>query len=1046
MKIDLFQKFRAPLRFQAGVFLDRTLFRGFAAPKAASEPVPGRRLHVRLWAAVAIGVILFAHWEISTAALESRLFSTLAARMSYTVAPGKSPSIAFPKSGPFDKRLGYSRVPDFAKRLEKRGFDYESQARFTRTLALVASLGVSPPYDEPPIAGLVIDGDGNRPLYDAMGTHHTFARFEQIPPDVVKCLLFIENRELAQGTSPYSNPAVDWSRSAKAMLIYVASRLGFPTPVEGGSTLAVQMEKYRHSPEGRTASAVEKLRQMIGASLRAYRQGPRTTEERHRIVLDYVNTVPLGGTAGYGEIFGMDEGLRVWFGKDPQQVYETLSTKRVTKARARALKEVLALVCAVRAPSRYLNTDRKGLEDRIDRYAKLMGARGVLDPDLADAVVRTKLRFADTAGERYRNQTDKATVMVRRRLMNLLGVRDLYDLDRLHVNVATTVNADLQRDVTAYFHRLNDPAYVDSAGLKATHLLQSGDPSRVTYSMILRERTPTGDVIRVHADNVDGPFDVNEGTKMELGSTAKLRTLVHYLNIMSELHATLGALPPDVVRDRAQSARDPLTQWAAATMRDNPGISLEDFLNQSLDRKYSANPGELFFTGGGFLTFENYDKSENSQILPIREAVVHSTNLVFIRLMRDLVRYHEARLPYDVDKILGPNDTPERMQMLREVAATEGTPEQMAWLFRTHNRSAQDNRLRARIERDAFARMTPYWRRLGFPFPRLVPSYATAIGSSSDQPSALADLMGVLINDGVRRPPELIRQISFAEETPYETVMDAPYPRGGTLLVPPEVARAARQVLGGVVERGTAARLKGAFVDSTGAPIWVGGKTGTGDNRFETFGRGRRLISSRAVSRTAAFAFCLGDRYYGVVTASVLGPEADQYSFTSVLPVEVLRRLAPTMEKRLHLVGGSAPMTPAQFASAGVPSAAVSDSAGAAAAAASRPVPTSSAISATPAPSTPTTPSAPAPAARPVEPKGAISSEPKKAGADAAKPERTEAGDAEKASAPEKAPALEKKVERKKKSDSEPAKRRQDEKSRRWDWEAPTRHSGAGRL
>jgi membrane peptidoglycan carboxypeptidase len=905
---DFRDKFRAPLRFQAGVFLDRKLFRGMSAPKAASAPEPhGRRLPVRLWAAAGIGLILFAHWEISTAALESRIFSALASRMSYRVEPGKSPLITFPKSGPFDKRLGYSRVPDFAKRLEQRGFRYQSQARFTRTMALVADLGVPPPYSEPPVSGLVIDGSGGAPLYDAMGTRRSFAKFEQVPADVVKCLLFIENRELDRTDSPYSNPAIDWSRSAKAMLIYVASRIGIPTPVEGGSTLAVQMEKYRHSPSGRTSSAVEKLRQMIGASLRVYRQGPRTVEERRRIILDYVNTVPLGGTPRYGEVFGLDEGLRVWFGTEPEKVYAALAKKRVTKARARALKEVLALVCAVRAPSRYLVSDRKGLEERTDRYAKLMASRGLLDPKLADAVVKTRLRFADVSTQRYRNQADKATVLVRLRLKNLLAVRDLYDLDRLHVNVKTTVNAGLERDVTEFFHRLNDAGYVDSTGLRAAHLLLNGDPSRVIYSMILRERTPSGDVVRVHADNVEGTFDVNEGTKMELGSTAKLRTLVHYLNVMAELHATLVALPEDVVRDRARASRDPLTQWAAETVRDNPGITLESFLSKSLDRRYSASPYELFYTGGGLLSFQNYESSENGKILPIREAVVHSTNLVFIRLMRDLVRYHEARLPYDAQKILGPENTPERLWMLRQVAREEGTPEEMAWLFRTRNRTAQDNRLRAHIERDAFARMTPYWRRLGFPFSRLVPSYATAIGSSSDQPAALADLMGVLVNDGVRRPPALIQEIAFASGTPYETTLEAPAPSGGNLLLPPEVARAARSVLGDVVERGTAARLRGAFVDSTGAPIWVGGKTGTGDNRFDTFGRGRRLLSSRAVSRTAAFAFCLGDRYYGVITASVLGPEADQYSFTSVLPVEALRRLAPSIEKQLHLVGGSAP-------------------------------------------------------------------------------------------------------------------------------------------
>src|SRR5262249_55415467 len=65
------------------------------------------------------------------------------------------------------------------------------------------------------------------------------------------------------------------------------------------------------------------------------------------------------------------------------------------------------------------------------------------------------------------------------------------------------------------------------------------------------------------------------------------------------------------------------------------------------------------------------------------------------------------------------------------------------WLFRTRNQSAQDRRLRIRFEKDAFADMTKDWQRLGYPFEHLVPSLATAIGSSADRPSALAQLMGI---------------------------------------------------------------------------------------------------------------------------------------------------------------------------------------------------------------------------------------------------------------------------------------------------------------
>ena len=118
-------------------------------------------------------------------------------------------------------------------------------------------------------------------------------------------------------------------------------------------------------------------------------------------------------------------------------------------------------------------------------------------------------------------------------------------------------------------------------------------------------------------------------------------------------------------------------------------------------------------------------------------------------------------------------------------------------------------------------------------------------------------------------------------------------------MLEPAVARVTRRVLSDVVETGTAARLRGAFTDSTGAPVWLGGKTGTGDNRFQLHGRGRRLVGSRSVSRTATFTFCLGDRYYGVITAAVLGPQAAQYRFTSALPLAVMKILAPSSSTQL---------------------------------------------------------------------------------------------------------------------------------------------------
>jgi cell division protein FtsI/penicillin-binding protein 2 len=116
----------------------------------------------------------------------------------------------------------------------------------------------------------------------------------------------------------------------------------------------------------------------------------------------------------------------------------------------------------------------------------------------------------------------------------------------------------------------------------------------------------------------------------------------------------------------------------------------------------------------------------------------------------------------------------------------------------------------------------------------------------------------------------------------------------------PAVARAAREVLTEVVDRGTAQKMRGAF-DSEGMSVEIGGKTGTGDNRVEHYARGGQVISSEVVSRTATFVFYIQDRYYGVITASVLGPEASYYRFTSALPVTILKQLAPSIERRLGI-------------------------------------------------------------------------------------------------------------------------------------------------
>jgi membrane peptidoglycan carboxypeptidase len=986
------------------------------AQDSSAEPVtPPESFRPKLWPrprwlkiAIVAGVIMIAAaYELQTSALQARIFSAYASAVSFSLGAGRSAEIAFPQYGPFDRIRGYTDVPQFVDRLVKAGYQITEQARVSPELLRLMKWGIHPPYSEPSGVGLRIRGRDGRLLYSPDFGLRVFDGFGQIPPMMVQSLLLIENRELHTSQVSTLNPVVEWDRLGWAGLLYAGRKAGLSVPVEGGSTLAVQLEKYRHFPEGRTQSPSDKLRQILGASLRVYRSGPDTHEERQRIVLEYLNTIPLAAQVGYGEVHGIGEGLYAWFGWDLKQTTEMLSSD-VPEEQARALKHVLALLCSVRAPSHYLISKRDALDVRINHYTHLMQEAGILEPGIAGLVGEAKLSFLDRAPLRSRPPyTERKHIdTTRTYLQQMLGVPGLYDLDRLHLEVRTPIDGQLQEDIRQLLKKLYDPEFVAHNGLVAERLIGRENPKNVVYSLLLFESTPEGNLLRAHADTLNKPFDLSRGMKMELGSTAKLRTMAHYLQTVASLHAGLVSLPFEELTARRAAARDPITVWAAQTLLTSGALPLEGFLQAALERTYSAGTGETFFTGGGAHTFANFDDKDGGQILTLREAFRRSTNLVFIRLMRDLVRFHEARLPYNAKSVLENPDDPMRRRLLEEAADDESrqilarayrrlrglsedeliaqilgsnapstrrlstlffawNPEAgvddlrvwlaarnqivsqaeaekllksydpsrlnlldygylldrhpldvwiagrlrfapdaswkelladseearravSTWLFKTKNRNAQNIRLRIRIERDAFELMTPAWQALGFPFDRLVPSLATSIGSSSDRPIALAELMGIILNDGMRRPTLRLTELRTAAGTPYETAL-APVPQHGEQVMSPEVARTLRLLLAEVVENGTAQRLAGAFVHPDGKPVIAGGKTGSGDNRYNT----------GPMNRTATFAFYIGNKYFGVITAHVDGAAANRYRFTSALPVSVLKMLAPVLNSRL---------------------------------------------------------------------------------------------------------------------------------------------------
>ena len=241
--------------------------------------------------------------------------------------------------------------------------------------------------------------------------------------------------------------------------------------------------------------------------------------------------------------------------------------------------------------------------------------------------------------------------------------------------------------------------------------------------------------------------------------------------------------------------------------------------------------------------------------------------------------------------------------------------EAYAWLL-NGSRQAQNTRIRIILEQDAFNRIYDNWRAVGFPFGHLVPSLGTAIGSSGDRPAALAELMGIISSGGMRLPTAAIDRLRFAAGTPYETTLGSFVEPERAM--PVEVAHTLQRALRAVVTDGTARRVNNVFVGADGQPLVIGGKTGTGDNRFQRYGSGGALISSKAVNRTATFVFYIGDRFFGTVTAYVDGEAADRFDFTSALAVQLLKVLEPELRP---LIKGKEPVQQALLGTSQVPAA-----------------------------------------------------------------------------------------------------------------------------
>ncbi len=965
----------------------------------------------------------FIAWEFNSSTLQAKYLSRLASKMRYYVAYGPSPAIRFPDHGPADFRAGYTALPTLTQRLLGQGYEIQRQARINSHMEKMADFGFDLPYHENDQTGLKIVDATGLTMFENRTPERVYTDFAAIPPLLRNSLLFIENRELLRTDWPKRNPAVQWDRLAQAVIDKLVQIVNPGHYVPGGSTLATQIEKYRHSPDGLTLTVQDKWQQMASASVRAYLDGEDTSATRQRLVLDYLNTVPLSAVPGAGEVVGLPDALWDWYGLDYREVNRLLLAQRADAATGYAYKHVLSLLIAQRKPSYYLNIHHRALETLTNAHLRLLAREGLISPALRDAALAAPLTFNIPKSLPYRDFVQqKAVNFLREHLANLLGMPRLYEVDHLDLTAATTLNARAQTAVSHFLSSLNNPEGTSGLGVYGKNLLTpDNDLRNIIYSFTLYEIAPQGALLRIQADNLNQPFDINKGAKLDLGSTAKLRTLISYLEIVTALRKRYETMSTAQIRAASEADTDPISNWAANYYLHSPDKSLRPMLEAAMDRRYSASTSTTFFTGGGLHRFVNFNKDDDSREMDVWEATRNSVNLVFIRLMRDISLYYIAQNPQMAALKLKDSDNPARRAYLERFADREGqqfllrfhkkyrgkTPQQMTeelfdtmrpgvgrmaavfrylapqanfdqfelflrsriqaqampddrklsklylefapgafsladlgyiaqihplelwlvgylrnhpaatyadvvaasrdqriavyrWLFRSRRRNAQDRRIHSLLEVEAFEKIHQDWKRLGYPFDSLVPSYATAIGTSADRPAALAELMGIVVNNGVKLPAVSIRKLSFAVGTPYETVF-VHKPMQGERLLPAELTQVVRRALQGVVERGTAARLRGAFKDARGNPIIMGGKTGTGDHRFDTFDASGNVLTSRVVNRTATMVFFIGDRFFGTMTALVRGEAAANYSFTSALPAQLIKEMSPLLTQVLTL-------------------------------------------------------------------------------------------------------------------------------------------------
>ena len=324
--------------------------------------------------------------------------------MHFNVEPGPSDRIRFPQGGPFDERRGYVDMPAFTASLQGKGYQVESQARFSPGHAGGGDKGIFPAYQEKTQAGLNLLDKRGQSMFAVNYPLKVYSAFDSIPEQVVQTLLFIENRSLLDSAA--SQP-----QSRRGMVAHGQGgrrssrkqKLGKEGNVAGGSTLATQLEKYKHSrrrahhrPHGKVPA--DDFRQPARLPGRGeHDRGPQAHPAGLRELGAAGGAARIrGGQRAVGRPAGLVRdlpGLHQPPAEAPAQPRargRTASIPAWTWRRwGRDTARCSTCSSPTAGPRSYLLLHRDALESISENYLQILGREGVISPQLRDAALRS---------------------------------------------------------------------------------------------------------------------------------------------------------------------------------------------------------------------------------------------------------------------------------------------------------------------------------------------------------------------------------------------------------------------------------------------------------------------------------------------------------------------------------------------------------------------------------------------------------------------------------------------------------------------------------